>query len=308
MRNGKMGEVEGIDYVVCPFCGAKSPDMRAHIYVHLRKLGITWQQFKEQYPNVQITSEKSHKRRLKGATEAMKLRWQDPLQRADIIKSQKKGKSTSQAKKNSRDAAIASWQDDEFRAKIMRERRRYDKEHPEESFNSKSKGRFRYIKEHPEEAFNSSSRGGKRNVELHPENIQLMRDALDKNSPYCHMGICWNNSSIQMNITRLLFEKLGIISIKDLNCKIYYSGGEYDFKLLGCIYEPHVLYSYNNKENKEQYVNRKRSDMDSNGHKNYELIVTTTYKEAQQLITWLSERIPFMMPDAKDEIAKFLRR
>lgn len=170
-------------------------------------------------------------------------------------------------------------------------------------------GKLNYRTENPKAHENYSKAGkiggaigGKRTAELHPNHWQIGINYLNDNSPFSYMGVGWHCSPIQRDITRLLFEKLGIISIKGLNCQLYYPGGEHDFKLLGCIYEPHVLYTHGSKETRQQYYARKRSDMDGNGHKDAELIVTTTYKEAQKLINWLSNKLDLLSPDIKNEL------
>ena len=51
--------VEGIDFIVCPICNKRFKELRKHIIVH----GINTEEFQKQFPNIQLTCQKTSKDR-----------------------------------------------------------------------------------------------------------------------------------------------------------------------------------------------------------------------------------------------------
>ena len=151
---------------------------------------------------------------------------------------------------------------------------------------------------------NQAKEASKKSKVMHPDKWKHGLNYLNNNSPFKFMNIGWHNSPLQRDITKLLFEKLSIVPIKGENCQIYYKGGEHDFNILGFIYEPHSLDCMGRTETKEQYYQRKRDTMNRNGFKEHELVVTTTFEEAKQLIEWLHQKIGPLSPTLYEEVEK----
>ncbi len=258
---------EGIDYVVCPFCGGHYQLLHKHFKGYWTGHNMSDKEIDDyckQHPEVKMMSDVSYKR--------------------------------------ISDTMILKWEDQAYRDKVESGQLKYIAENAKKSHEHQVKagklGARRTAELHP----NQLSEMRKRAQELYPDNWQAGLNYLNDNSPFCYMGIGWHNSPIQQKITQLLFEKLGIIPIKGVNCQVYSGGNEFDFKLLGFIYEPHVLHNRGSTETREEYCIRKRNAMDNNGLKDYELIVTTTLPEAEHLIEWLSDKIDFLSPTIKEEV------
>jgi len=129
---------------------------------------------------------------------------------------------------------------------------------------------------------------------------------LNDNSPFKYIGVGWHNSPRQKNITKLLFDKLGFIPIKGVNCQVHRCGKEFDFKFLGIVYEPHGLGINGSTETAEEYTSRRRQDMDNCELKDYELKTTFSFDEAKKLINWLAKKLDGCT--AKDSIHSIARQ
>lgn len=163
----------------------------------------------------------------------------------------------------------------------------FKERNPEKYKEFQSKGMKSFHKKYPDFASKNSRRIHKMIPDL---GKRCFRGRL-KNLPYKFMGISFS-SKTERDVAKLRFELLGIIPINKVNCHVMIRNKEFDFEQFGFIQEHHpntqMLYK---SLPQEEYYKQRREILDSNGHKNSELIVTENEKEAKELYEWLKDRI-----------------
>lgn len=125
---------------------------------------------------------------------------------------------------------------------------------------------------------------------MHPDLGLRCYEGRLKNCPWPFMGTHFGSRQ-ESDIAKIRFNLLGIVPIKGENCHVRISKNEFDFEQLGFIHEHHPQQQYEAFDRKEDYYSKRRKILDSNGHKNSQLIVTITVKEAENVYNWLVEKL-----------------
>ena len=104
------------------------------------------------------------------------------------------------------------------------------------------------------------------------------------------MGFDEYNKTEKCQEDRIIAGMIGATKNKRVLLNKYGDGEEAPLCACGCH---HPEQQYENFEPKEGYYKERRKILDSNGHKGYPLIVTTSVKEARQVFRWLNDKLNF---------------
>jgi hypothetical protein len=122
------------------------------------------------------------------------------------------------------------------------------------------------------------------------------RISLLRNQPWSFLGQGFDSKE-ESEIAKLRFKLFGIVPIYRNNYqkRIGKNGKSCDFYQFGFFHEHHPEWNHNHKQQifdpKDKYYQQRRKILDKNGYNDYELIHTTSVKEAEQMYEWLAEKL-----------------
>lgn len=122
--------------------------------------------------------------------------------------------------------------------------------------------------------------------------IQKRFSTLIANRLNWFMGIPFASNE-EKKVAKLLFKKLEIVPIPNINCHVRVGTKIIDFYFYGMFIEYHPMDTFfETRTNREDYYNDRRNFLDKSGYKKYPLIHLITLKEVGLLMNFLRDSTP----------------